>query len=118
MHPDPTIPTSFSVHVAPRAEGGTQVTIFGELDGVTAPQAQEALERAVNEPGKVVIDLRACGFIDSMGIAVIAGAASRLKDDGRHLVIIGAGTRMLRTFEIAGLTDGPLITIEGEQPGT
>jgi hypothetical protein len=49
---------------------------------------------------------------------VIAGAAARLKDDGRHLVIIGAGTRMLRTFEIAGLTDNPLITIEGEQPGT
>ncbi len=89
--------------------------MFGELDAASAARMQESLEEAVGTPGEVVIDMRACTFIDSMGIAVLAGAAARLKDDGRHLVLRGVGGRALRTFEISGLADSPSITIEPAQ---
>ncbi len=88
--------------------------MFGELDLATAPRLKQALEQAVEVPGELVIDMRACSFIDSMGIAVLAGTASRLREDGRHLVIRGVGRRVMRTFEIAGLAGGPAITIEQE----
>jgi anti-anti-sigma factor len=75
---------------------------------------REALEQAMEEPGEVLIDMRACSFIDSMGIAVLAGAAERMREEGRHLVIRGVGRRVMRTFEIAGLAGNPAITIEPE----
>jgi anti-anti-sigma factor len=77
---------------------------------------QESLEEAVEHPGEVVIDMRACAFIDSMGIAVIAGAAARLREEGRHLVLRGVGGRALRTLTIAGLASGPAVTIEPQEP--
>lgn len=115
MH-DHTAPITFSVHVAARSEGGTGVAVFGELDLATAPRLREGLEQALDTPGEVLVDMRACSFIDSMGIAVLAGAAARLKEEGRRLVIRGVGRRVLRTFEIAGLASGPAITIEPAPP--
>lgn len=112
MRPDPAPPVPFSVHVAPLAEGGTEVAVFGELDAAVAERMREGLDEALRSPGEVVIDLRACSFIDSMGIALLAGTATRLKDEGRHLVLRRVGKRVLRTFEIAGLASGPSITIE------
>ena len=118
MRADSTTSIDFSVHVAPLAEGGTEVAVFGELDAATAPRLRDGLEQAIDAPGEVVIDMRACSFVDSMGIAVLAGAAARLRDAGRHLVIVGIKRRVLRTFEIAGLAAGPWITIEAERPGS
>lgn len=112
MQPDPAPPIPFSVHVAPLAEGGTEVAVFGELDASVAERMREGLDQALRSPGKVVVDLRACSFIDSMGIALLAGAATRLRDQQRQLVLRRVSRRVLRTFEVAGLAGGPSITIE------
>ena len=112
LRPDPGPSIPFSVHVAPLAEGGMEVAVFGELDASVAPKMRDGLEQALGAQGDVVIDLRACSFIDSMGIALLAGAATRLKDEGRHLVLRRVSRRVLRTFEVAGLAAGPGITIE------
>jgi anti-sigma B factor antagonist len=111
--------TDFAIHVAPMAEGGTDVAIFGELDLATVDRAQAAIAEAVMAEGDVVIDLRACGFVDSRGIAVLVKAALRLSEQGRRLRLRGVQPRVMRTLQIAGLTKLDLLEVEpeGEEPG-
>lgn len=93
----------FSVHVADRQQGGAAVTVIGELDMASAPRLDAALEQAIGSGGEVVLDMRACSFVDSSGIATIVKAARRLHDDGRVLRVDGAQERVRRIFELAGL---------------
>lgn len=112
MQPDPSLITDFSVHVAPSAGGGQTVTIFGELDLATAPRVRTAIDEAIDTEGDLVIDLRACAFVDSSGIAVLASAAWRRRENGRALVIRGAQERVKRTFDLAGLSSQDSVVLE------
>ena len=114
MQQGPVPYTDFAVHVAPTAEHGTDVTIYGELDLATVDQVRSAFNRAIAARGPVVVDLRACGFIDSRGIAAVIEIALRLREQGRPLVLRGVKPRVERTFKIAGLTDSDLLEIEPE----
>jgi anti-anti-sigma factor len=102
------------VHVAPLEGGGTGLMIFGELDAATEPEVTAALEDAIAADGPVLIDLRACTFIDSKGIAALAFAAVHLKEQRRTLIVRGARDRMLRVFDLAGLANNDSIVIERE----
>jgi anti-sigma B factor antagonist len=112
MQEKPLPYTDFAVHVAPTAEGGTDVAIFGELDLATVDQVRAALSGAIAAPGPVAIDLRACGFVDSRGIGVLVEAAMRLRKQGRQLTLRGLRPRVLRILKVAGLTDSELIDVE------
>ena len=115
MPPD-TSRSDFSVHVAPHAQGGTNVAIFGELDLATANVVADALDEAIESDGEVVIDLRACGFVDSQGIAVLIKAALRLGEQGRKLQIKGVQERVMRILELAGITGMDQLVVEPGAP--
>ena len=104
----------FSVSVGARQGGGSVVTVFGELDVATAPETKRALERAIETEGEVELDLRACGFVDSMGIATLVTAARRLSEEGRMLRIKGAQPRVRGIFELAGLPAHRWIEFEAD----
>ena len=93
----------FTVHIADRHQGGTAITVIGELDMASAPRLDAALDQAIGSDGEVALDMRACSFVDSSGIATIAKGARRLHDDGRVLKVEGAQTRVRGIFELAGL---------------
>ena len=112
MQPRPVPYTDFAVHVAPTGDGGTDVAIFGELDLATVDRVRAALADAIEAEGRVVIDLRACGFVDSKGIGALVQAALRLKAQGRPLVLRGVQPRVMRTLGIAGLTGTDLLDIQ------
>ena len=107
--------TDFAVHVAPTADGGTNVTIYGELDLATVDQVTKALAPVLERTGYVELDLRACPFVDSTGIAAIARAALRLREQERTLRLIGVQERVRRILDIAGLTKSDLMEVE-ERP--
>ena len=106
----------FAVHVAPAQGGGTDVAIFGELDLATVDQVEKALDEAIAAEGRVVIDLRACGFVDSRGIATLVKAALRLRDMDRDLVIQGVQERVMRTLVLAGIPSMDHMDIRPEDP--
>jgi anti-sigma B factor antagonist len=108
--------TDFAVHVAPAPGGGTDVAIFGELDLATLDKVEAALDEAIAAEGRVVIDLRACQFVDSRGIATLVKAALRLRDLDRDLVVEGVQERVMRTFELAGITTMEHMDIRREEP--
>lgn len=114
MQPSALPNTEFSVHVAPAVDGGTAVTVFGEIDLATVERVQIALAQAIDAGGPVCVDLRACGFVDSRGIGAIARAAVRLREQGRKMLLKGVQPRIMRTFEIAGLTDWDQLEIDAE----
>ena len=114
MRPAPQ-PIDFSVHVAPSQAGGTEITIFGELDLATVEQVNAAVDRALEAEGPVVIDLRACGFVDSRGIASLIRATMRLREQNRNLLVRGVQERVMRTFDRAGLGAMKHLEIEPQE---
>lgn len=104
--------TDFSVHVAPTSDGGTDVAIFGELDLATSDKVKEAIEPVIRGSGPVVIDLRACPFVDSTGIGILAQAALQLSKRERTLTLRGVRDRVRRILDLAGLTKSDLVIVE------
>ncbi len=105
-------PASFEASTA-ELEGGVRVVeVRGELDLGTAPELEGPLEEAVRAAEPLLIDLSACEFIDSTGIAMIVRAWQQLgdgngdgdgSDKGRRVVICSANDQVRRVLEITGL---------------
>jgi anti-anti-sigma factor len=101
-----------SIQVGARQGGGTLVTVLGELDVASARELRRVLDEVVDRNGEVEIDMRACGFVDSMGIATLVTAARRMSEDERTLRIRGAQERVRKILELAGLTSHRWVVLE------
>jgi anti-anti-sigma factor len=84
--------------------GGLVITVSGELDIATAPALRDRLNAAA-EAGthRLVIDLSAVSFLDSVALATILHAKQRLPDDGKLAVAIDSSSYAMLIFESAGL---------------
>ncbi len=82
------------------------VAVAGEIDMHTAQQLGDTLAVArEGEPRRLIVDLSAVGFIDSIGLSVLVQSARLLQAAGACFCLTGAGDRLMRVFEIAGLDD-------------
>jgi anti-sigma B factor antagonist len=81
------------------------VALRGEIDALTAPKLGRRLIRVTDE-GKtgVVVDLTRVTFIDSTGISVLLNGLRQLTTRDGRLALVCPTARILRPFEIAGLT--------------
>jgi anti-sigma B factor antagonist len=90
-------------------DGVRVIAVSGELDLSTAPQLEEPLEEALaSGDSALVIDLSACEFIDSTGIALIVRAWQRLDRDTEgngsgRFALCGLSDQVRRLLEITGL---------------
>ena len=87
----------FALEIEPR-DDALVVRVGGELDMANAESFEEALT-ASPEASHVVIDLRACTFLDSTGMRAIAFATRRA---GR-VSIVATDPGVLRVLEITAL---------------
>ncbi|MGH9164658.1 MAG: STAS domain-containing protein [Acidimicrobiales bacterium] len=83
----------------------TVLSVRGEVDVYTAPRLREKLVELVGQ-GKhqIVIDLEAVEFLDSTGLGVLVGALKRLRSHDGDLSLVCTQHRILKVFEITGLT--------------
>ena len=82
------------------------VEVAGEVDMHTAQELGEVLAAAVaSRPRRLIADLSAVGFIDSIGLSALVRSARSLQADGGSFEIVCAVKSLLEVFEIAGLTD-------------
>ena len=88
------------------AEGGLlRVAVRGELDVATAPTLREHLFGAVERSkGVMIVDLLGVTFIDSTALGVLIGTQERCDEHGTLLRIILNESRIVKIFEITGLT--------------
>jgi anti-sigma B factor antagonist len=86
-------------------QGATVVAVTGEIDVATAPQLQECLHGLIAQSrSSLVIDLLAVTFLDSTALGVLVGALKRCREQGGDLQLVVADARILKIFEITGLT--------------
>ena len=83
----------------------TVLAVRGELDVYTAPRLRERLVELVNQGKRmIVIDLEGVEFLDSTGLGVLVGGLKRLRTNDGDLSLVCTQHRILRVFEITGLT--------------
>ena len=110
-HGDSTL--GFSVTAVAAEEGGAVVTVFGELDMASSGRLREVLDEAIDaDRGDIELDMRACSFVHSTGIATLATAGRRLGEEGRVLRSRGARERVSRILELAGLPAQGWVALE------
>jgi anti-sigma B factor antagonist len=85
-------------------QGGCIVVFKGELDLTAAPELEDHLLRAVGLDGaRVILDLGACEFVDSTGIALIVRAAERAAaGGGEQLRLVCNNGQVTRLLELTG----------------
>jgi anti-sigma B factor antagonist len=82
--------------------GVVVIALTGELDLAFAEQVQEAIAAV---PGKadLLIDLSACEFLDSTGLALLINARKEFAEAGRRLILCAPGPQVARLLEVTGL---------------
>lgn len=84
----------------------TVLRVSGEIDVATAPKLREKIISLVGEGClSIVVDLAAVDFLDSTGLGVLVGALKRVREHDGELRIACDEPRIVKVFEITGLTD-------------
>jgi anti-sigma B factor antagonist len=79
--------------------------VTGEVDVYTAPMLRERIrELAAKGAVHLIVDLGQVDFLDSTGLGVLVGGLKRLREDGGSLALVIKTPRILRVFQITGLT--------------
>jgi len=82
------------------------VTVAGEIDVATAPSLRDRLQaRVAGGDATIVVDLLQVSFLDSTALGVLVGALKRCREAGGDLRLVIAEPRILKVFEITGLTE-------------
>ncbi|MDA8300756.1 MAG: STAS domain-containing protein [Actinomycetota bacterium] len=83
----------------------TVLAVKGEVDVYTAPRLREKLVELVSQGKRqVVVDLEGVEFLDSTGLGVLVGGLKRLRSHDGDLSLVCTQQRILKVFEITGLT--------------
>jgi anti-sigma B factor antagonist len=83
---------------------GRLLVVRGELDIATVPEMRQRLDAAIDAGAKrLVLDLSEISFMDSIAMAAILHARTRLGASGRVAVVVPYGSYTRLVFEIAGL---------------
>ncbi|HEY1828709.1 MAG TPA: STAS domain-containing protein [Acidimicrobiales bacterium] len=88
-------------------EGGSApvVAVAGEIDVATAPQLRDCLHRVITDGhATIVLDLLDVTFLDSTALGVLVGALKRCRELGGELRVVVTDPRIMKIFEITGLT--------------
>jgi anti-sigma B factor antagonist len=89
-----------TAHALP--QGGTVVTVDGELDMATTPEFEEVVD-TVGQGSRLVIDLSRCTFLDSSAVRVLVSAARSAEERHGTVAIVAHDPGILRVLEIAAV---------------
>ena len=95
----------FHLDVAGPSGDCAVVRVAGEVDVCTAPALREQIrDLAAKGTTHVIADLSRAEFIDSTGLGVLIGGLKRLREDDGSLALVISTARILRVFQLTGLT--------------
>jgi anti-sigma B factor antagonist len=79
--------------------------VAGEVDAYTAPMLREQIrDLAAKGAVHLIADLSRVDFLDSTGLGTLVGGLKRLREAGGTLTLVITAPRILRLFQITGLT--------------
>jgi anti-sigma B factor antagonist len=86
-------------------DGVAVIALAGEVDVYTSPRLKQEMVDLLNKgTSRLVIDLSAVEYLDSTGLGVLIGGLKRAREREGDLRLICDNLRILRIFEITGLT--------------
>jgi len=100
--------TGFTVDERRLPEGISEVAIAGEVDLATVDRLAATIDRMVDGPEDILLDLTACDFIDSSGLALLVRCHQNLAVEGRRLILHGCRGQVERILQLTEL-DGALV---------
>lgn len=84
--------------------GTTLVSVVGEVDVSNASELREALDAALaQEPAGITADLAQVAYIDSTGIGVLVGAATRSAEAGVAFAVANPQSNVRRVLGLLGV---------------
>lgn len=94
------------MEITTRTQGEfTVVAIAGNLDSMTSPQAQQALDGVIAGGAKKVgVDFTKLDYISSAGLRVMLGTAKQLMAKGGALKTFGLNSTVKEVFDISGFS--------------
>lgn len=76
----------------------------GRLDAISAQQAKEALQQAINEGrNRLVVDMQRVSFVDSAGLAALVSALKSSRRSGGNVVLAGIQPQVYTVFSLTML---------------
>ena len=90
-------------HQIRKEQGYHIVTLTGEIDLETSPQARQILLGTVEQSEKLLIDMASVTYIDSSGIATLVEAFQRAKKIGKQVAFICLNPAVVRVLSLARL---------------
>jgi len=86
-------------------DGASLLVVHGQIDVYTAPRLRERLVEMVSQGARrILVDLNDVDFLDSTGLGVLVGVLKRVRSHEGELTLICGRPRILKVFEITGLT--------------
>ncbi|MCT6925497.1 MULTISPECIES: STAS domain-containing protein [Bacillales] len=80
--------------------------IEGEIDTYTAPILREELDALEFEKDVLIqIDLSKVSYLDSTGLGIFVAFYKKVVKENAHLKLVGLTARLIRLFEITGLSE-------------
>jgi anti-sigma B factor antagonist len=80
------------------------VEIRGELDIATSPRVRDLLSEAASDDDRpLVLDLTACRFIDSTGLATLLHGAKPAQNGESNVAIVSSGGEVRKLLELTAI---------------
>jgi anti-sigma B factor antagonist len=95
-------PPEFAVSAETTSPGVLTVRIVGELDMSTSPRVEEAMSSTV-PPGRVIVDLTRCTFVDSSGIRLLMAIYRNVTSGGGRVELVASDPNVVRVLEITNV---------------
>lgn len=81
------------------------VTMVGEVDGGTAPEAQEQILALVEPDSKVILDMSGVTYMSSAGLRMLLLAYRAIGGEGGRIALVGLSTDLRDTMSMTGFLD-------------
>lgn len=89
---------------APAGPAVVTVEVVGDLDLSSVARVRETLHDALSvKPGRLVVDLDRCSFVDASALAMLVDVHRRAWRTGGVLTLKGCSPRVLRLLSLTGL---------------
>lgn len=86
-------------------DGVMVVTLFGELDGRTAPIVQDRLMALPVPDGKALIDMSGVGYISSAGLRALLMLYRRFVADNGRVALVGLAENIKDVMAVTGFLE-------------
>lgn len=89
-----------------KLDHATVLVVSGELDLVSSPELEAALQRIESsEPRLLILDLRLVDFMDSAGLSVVVRANQRAQSAGTRFGLVNGAPQVQRLLTLTGMDE-------------